>query len=58
MESGRRVEQDGQTERGWPSSTFGAGAGIASKKAKKAKKANVVVTLLTLLMESASVLGW
>ena len=43
--------------RGWPSSKFGAGAGIASKEAKKAKKANVMVTLLTLLMDSAPVLG-
>jgi hypothetical protein len=37
---------------------FGAGAGLASKKAKKAKTANVVVTFLTLLMDSAPVLGW
>jgi hypothetical protein len=45
-------------EWGWPSSTFGAGAGLASKEAKRTKRANVLVTLLTLLMDSAPVLEW
>ena len=71
VEGGRRGEQEGQwtarrpvgehggqAEWGWPSSDFGAGAGMASKGAKRAKRTNVLLTVLTLWMDSAPVLGW